>query len=141
MKLIRLTKKVGRLSVSLWFVSDCLGYWIYSNCFEEFTGTVGGPVCQVDLSALPLRIVTEEDVYKECSICLDVIQVGDEEVSGIRAGTEDLVDGVVGNSSSGLIEAPSLGTGTLNIGDRQRGRLKADSVIDCAPNRDAIQCP
>ncbi len=49
-----------------------------------------------------------------------------------------LVDGVVGNSSSGLIEAPSLGTGTLNIGDRQRGRLKADSVIDCAPSRDAI---
>jgi GDP/UDP-N,N'-diacetylbacillosamine 2-epimerase (hydrolysing) len=48
------------------------------------------------------------------------------------------VDGVVGNSSSGLIEAPSLGKGTLNIGDRQRGRLKADSVIDCAPERIAI---
>jgi GDP/UDP-N,N'-diacetylbacillosamine 2-epimerase (hydrolysing) len=48
------------------------------------------------------------------------------------------VDGVVGNSSSGLIEAPSLGTGTVNIGDRQRGRLKASSVIDCAPQRDAI---
>jgi GDP/UDP-N,N'-diacetylbacillosamine 2-epimerase (hydrolysing) len=49
-----------------------------------------------------------------------------------------LVDGVVGNSSSGLIEAPSLGKGTVNIGDRQRGRLKATSVIDCAPQRDAI---
>lgn len=48
------------------------------------------------------------------------------------------VDGVVGNSSSGLIEAPSLGTGTINIGDRQRGRLKAASVIDCAPDRQAI---
>jgi GDP/UDP-N,N'-diacetylbacillosamine 2-epimerase (hydrolysing) len=48
------------------------------------------------------------------------------------------VDGVVGNSSSGLIEAPSLGKGTVNIGDRQRGRLKADSVIDCAPERTAI---
>ena len=48
------------------------------------------------------------------------------------------VDGVVGNSSSGLIEAPSLGTGTINIGDRQRGRLKAESVIDCAPDRTAI---
>jgi GDP/UDP-N,N'-diacetylbacillosamine 2-epimerase (hydrolysing) len=48
------------------------------------------------------------------------------------------VDGVVGNSSSGLIEAPSLGKGTLNIGDRQRGRLKADSVIDCVPERTAI---
>ena len=49
------------------------------------------------------------------------------------------VDGVVGNSSSGLAEAPSLGVGTVNIGDRQRGRLKALSVIDCAPQRQAIQ--
>lgn len=43
------------------------------------------------------------------------------------------VDGVVGNSSSGLAEAPSFGIGTVNIGDRQAGRLKANSVIDCAP--------
>jgi GDP/UDP-N,N'-diacetylbacillosamine 2-epimerase (hydrolysing) len=48
------------------------------------------------------------------------------------------VDGVVGNSSSGLIEAPALRRGTVNIGDRQRGRLKAGSVIDCAPDRAAI---
>lgn len=49
------------------------------------------------------------------------------------------VDGVVGNSSSGLIEAPALGIGSVNIGDRQRGRLKAGSVIDCAPERDPIR--
>jgi GDP/UDP-N,N'-diacetylbacillosamine 2-epimerase (hydrolysing) len=48
------------------------------------------------------------------------------------------VDGVVGNSSSGLIEAPSLRIGTINIGDRQRGRLRAASVIDCGPDRAAI---
>ncbi|OAJ71041.1 UDP-N-acetyl-D-glucosamine 2-epimerase, UDP-hydrolysing [Methylobacillus sp. MM3] len=48
------------------------------------------------------------------------------------------VDGVVGNSSSGLIEAPSFRKGTVNIGDRQRGRLKAGSVIDCAPDRQSI---
>jgi GDP/UDP-N,N'-diacetylbacillosamine 2-epimerase (hydrolysing) len=48
------------------------------------------------------------------------------------------VDGVVGNSSSGLTEAPSLRIGTVNIGDRQRGRLKAASIIDCAPKRDEI---
>ena len=46
--------------------------------------------------------------------------------------------GVVGNSSSGLIEAPAFGVGTVNIGARQDGRLKAASVIDCAPNRTAI---
>lgn len=43
------------------------------------------------------------------------------------------VDAVVGNSSSGLIEAPSFKTPTINIGDRQKGRLKAVSVIDCKP--------
>jgi len=48
------------------------------------------------------------------------------------------VDGVVGNSSSGLAEVPSFKKGTVNVGDRQRGRLKAASVIDCAPERVAI---
>jgi len=48
------------------------------------------------------------------------------------------VDGVVGNSSSGLAEAPSFKIGTINIGDRQKGRLKADSVIDCSPTKGAI---
>ena len=49
-----------------------------------------------------------------------------------------LVDGMVGNSSSGLIEMPSFRKGTVNIGDRQRGRLKASCVIDCVPERHAI---
>ena len=39
---------------------------------------------------------------------------------------------MVGNSSSGLIEAPSLGTYTVNIGDRQAGRVRGNSVIDVA---------
>ncbi|SEP70573.1 GDP/UDP-N,N'-diacetylbacillosamine 2-epimerase (hydrolysing) [Ectothiorhodospira magna] len=49
------------------------------------------------------------------------------------------VNGVIGNSSSGLIEAPSLNTGTINIGDRQKGRLKASSVIDCEPDKFSIK--
>ena len=49
------------------------------------------------------------------------------------------VDAVVGNSSSGLAEAPSFQIGTVNIGDRQRGRLKAASVIDCEPDHDSIR--
>ena len=39
-------------------------------------------------------------------------------------------DGIIGNSSSGLLEMPSFKKGTLDIGDRQRGRLKAKSVIN-----------
>ena len=50
-----------------------------------------------------------------------------------------LADAVVGNSSSGLIEAPSLKTATVNIGDRQDGRLKAKSVIDCPPKASEIE--
>jgi UDP-hydrolysing UDP-N-acetyl-D-glucosamine 2-epimerase len=41
------------------------------------------------------------------------------------------VDLVMGNSSSGIIEAPMFKKPTINIGDRQKGRLKPDSVIDC----------
>ena len=49
------------------------------------------------------------------------------------------VDGVVGNSSSGLAEVPSFKKGTVNIGDRQRGRLKAISVINCDPKKTSIR--
>jgi GDP/UDP-N,N'-diacetylbacillosamine 2-epimerase (hydrolysing) len=48
------------------------------------------------------------------------------------------VDGVVGNSSSGLLEVPSFCKGTINIGQRQSGRPKATSVIDCDAEEDAI---
>ena len=41
------------------------------------------------------------------------------------------IDGVIGNSSSGLLEVPSFGVGTVNIGERQLGRLSASSVIHC----------
>lgn len=49
------------------------------------------------------------------------------------------VDVVVGNSSSGLLEAPSFKIATINVGDRQKGRLKAKSVIDCLPNKLSIK--
>jgi UDP-N-acetylglucosamine 2-epimerase (non-hydrolysing)/GDP/UDP-N,N'-diacetylbacillosamine 2-epimerase (hydrolysing) len=41
------------------------------------------------------------------------------------------VTAVVGNSSSGIIEVPSFGVPTLNIGDRQKGRIAAGSIIHC----------
>lgn len=48
------------------------------------------------------------------------------------------VDGVVGNSSSGLLEVPSFKKGTINIGDRQKGRLQAASIINCEPTKKSI---
>ena len=44
----------------------------------------------------------------------------------------------LGNSSSGILEAPVCGVPTVNIGDRQKGRLKASTVIDCLPERNSI---
>lgn len=48
------------------------------------------------------------------------------------------IGAMVGNSSSGLVEAPSLGLPTINIGRRQEGRVRAATVIDVPPERAAI---
>lgn len=45
---------------------------------------------------------------------------------------------VIGNSSSGIIETPSFKVPTVNIGDRQKGRIQAKNIINCAPESDAI---
>lgn len=45
---------------------------------------------------------------------------------------------VLGNSSSGIIEVPAFGVPTINIGDRQKGRLRSESVIECKPDTSSI---
>ncbi|MGE5605229.1 MAG: UDP-N-acetylglucosamine 2-epimerase, partial [Bacteroidota bacterium] len=52
--------------------------------------------------------------------------------------TLQYVSMVVGNSSSGIIEVPSFGIPTVNIGDRQKGRVQADSIINCLPQKETI---
>jgi len=49
-----------------------------------------------------------------------------------------MCDAIVGNSSSGIIEAPSLLTATINIGDRQKGRTQAESILNCSINKTEI---
>ena len=49
------------------------------------------------------------------------------------------MDGIVGNSSSGILEAPTLRVGTLNIGDRQLGRSQSASVINALVNKKSIE--
>ena len=49
-----------------------------------------------------------------------------------------ICDAVVGNSSSGILETPAFGVPTINIGDRQKGRIRTKSIIDCEPNQNAI---
>lgn len=48
------------------------------------------------------------------------------------------VAAVVGNSSSGIVEVPSFGIPTLNIGDRQKGRIQAESTFNCLPDKDSV---
>lgn len=48
------------------------------------------------------------------------------------------IGGVVGNSSSGIIEVPSFRIPTIDIGDRQKGRTAAESVVHCAPDKSEI---
>lgn len=49
------------------------------------------------------------------------------------------IDAIVGNSSSGILEAPTLKIGTINIGDRQSGRLMAKSIVSCKANYGSIK--
>jgi len=48
------------------------------------------------------------------------------------------MDAVVGNSSSGIIEVPAFGVPTVNIGDRQKGRLTGPTIFNCEPTKQAI---
>lgn len=52
--------------------------------------------------------------------------------------TLQFVEAAVGNSSSGIIEVPSFGIPTLNIGDRQKGRLASKSVVNCGTSKDEV---
>ena len=52
--------------------------------------------------------------------------------------TMQFVDCIIGNSSSGILEAPSFKIATINIGDRQKGRIMSKSVINCTPEKDSI---
>jgi len=49
-----------------------------------------------------------------------------------------LCEAVLGNSSSGILEAPALKVPTINIGDRQKGRIRTESIIDCGPLENSI---
>jgi UDP-hydrolysing UDP-N-acetyl-D-glucosamine 2-epimerase len=76
-----------------------------------------------------------QDFARAHSNCAFVASLGAERYFSALAH----MDVVIGNSSSGLAEAPSFGIPTVNIGERQSGRLKADSVFDTAPRRNDIR--
>jgi UDP-hydrolysing UDP-N-acetyl-D-glucosamine 2-epimerase len=82
-----------------------------------------------------IRAQIEDFVKEKSDSSLFVNSMG----SKLYLSTMMNVDCVLGNSSSGLIEAPLLKVPTLNLGDRQIGRVKFDSVINCDINKRQIE--
>ena len=58
--------------------------------------------------------------------------------SSLYSSYAKISNGVIGNSSSGIIEIPSLGVPTLNLGMRQTGRIASESIINCNFDKNKI---
>lgn len=99
----------------------------------------GGSVLLTGVNADPgssvLREVAERRVALHPDRFTMVTSLGSLRYLGAMA----VVDVVVGNSSSGLLEAPALGTPTVDIGNRQKGRLAAPSVVHCGTSAEEIR--
>lgn len=77
------------------------------------------------------RIINEK--LKECAEACDNVYLFDSLGMQRYLSTLSIADFVIGNSSSGIIEVPSFKIPTINIGDRQKGRIQSESVINCKP--------
>jgi UDP-hydrolysing UDP-N-acetyl-D-glucosamine 2-epimerase len=87
-----------------------------------------------DVGGRVINAVIDDYAGQRPGLVLAVSSLGQQRYLSVMAQ----VDAVVGNSSSGIIEAPAMGKPTVNIGPRQQGRARAPSVIDCADDTDAI---
>jgi GDP/UDP-N,N'-diacetylbacillosamine 2-epimerase (hydrolysing) len=87
-----------------------------------------------DINGRVINNMIDEFVHKNSSRCVAYTSLGMlRYLSSLQ-----YCSAVVGNSSSGIIEVPSFGIPTVNIGDRQKGRVHAGSVIDCGNSSDEI---
>ena len=105
------------------------------EALDEFGGTILITGVNADPGNQALRREVEKFAASRRNRVLAVESLGTRRYLSTAA----VVDVVVGNSSSGLVEAPSLGTPTVDIGDRQRGRLYAPSVIHCSESEEDIR--
>jgi len=83
-----------------------------------------------DMDGRVINRLIDEYAEKRPERCLSVTSLGAYRyLSAMKYATA-----VIGNSSSGIIEAPSFKIPTVNIGDRQKGRVRGESVMDCGPS-------
>lgn len=102
------------------------GFPLYNVIFTEANADTNGRV---------INRLIDEYVKKRPKRCLAVTSLGMQRY----LSTMKFCAVVIGNSSSGIIEAPSLKVPTVNIGDRQKGRIQAASTLNCSPNTNAIR--
>ena len=98
------------------------------NCYFIFT------MPNADTDSKIIKNVIKEFVNKNKNRAISFTSLGQRKYLSVL----QFVDAVVGNSSSGLLEAPSFKIGTINIGKRQDGRMKSKSIIDCDPTKRSI---
>jgi UDP-N-acetylglucosamine 2-epimerase (non-hydrolysing) len=105
---------------------------------EALDGQTGARIVFTGVNADALGQEIEAKIEAFCRSrperCVQVVSLGFHRYLSLMA----LSAVVVGNSSSGLLEAPSMGISSVNIGPRQRGRPRAPSVIDCDENAGEI---
>ena len=88
-----------------------------------------------DTDGRVINRLIDEYAEKQPERCLAVTSLGVHRyLSAMKYATA-----VIGNSSSGIIEAPSFKIPTVNIGDRQKGRIQAASILNCSPDANAIR--
>lgn len=97
----------------------------------EVLDDFGGTIVITGVNADPGNVALRQEVERFAATRRDRVLAVESLGARRYLSAVAIVDAVVGNSSSGLIEAPSLGTPTVDIGDRQRGRLFAPSVVHC----------
>jgi UDP-hydrolysing UDP-N-acetyl-D-glucosamine 2-epimerase len=103
------------------------------NAFPEFK--VIFTKANADTDGRVINRLIDEYVERHPEHCLSVTSLGMRRyLSAIK-----FCAAVIGNSSSGIVEAPSFKVPTVNIGDRQKGRIQADSILNCLPDANAIQ--
>jgi len=105
------------------------------DVLDDTGGTIIVTGVNADTGGLAMRREAERFAASRRGRVLLVETLGVRRYLSVMA----VVDAVVGNSSSGLIEAPAIGTPTIDIGDRQRGRLRAPSVVHCSEDAPAIR--
>ena len=101
----------------------------FSYCSIVFTGVNADPG-NADVSSQIVKFVQRDTRLRSLHASL-----GQSKYLSLL----NLCDVVIGNSSSGIIEAPAFGKPTVNIGNRQDGRLRADSIIDVGVTKQEIQ--